>query len=301
VTRPHHSPQRELAGIACLLSAAACFAAMDTTVRWVSVSVPLLVALWFRYLFQAVFTTAFFWPQQRARLFRTQQSRLHLLRGLLLLATSGFAFFSLKYLPVGEFTAIVMMTPIVMTLYATHQLGERVSPLRWVLVLGGFAGVLVIVRPGHESFSWAWLLPLGAVAAYTWFQLLTSRMARSEDASTLHVYTGWVGTLCCTAILPWAWSPIARTQDWLWMAAIGALGTLGHFLLIMAHARASAAVLSPYLYLQIGFAMLGGWVAFAHVPDAWAFAGMLIIGLCGAAGVWLAFHEKPKSAPGAVQ
>lgn len=292
--QPHHP--RELAGIGFVVAAVACFATMDTLVGWISHFVPLLMALWFRYLFQAVATTAFFWPSQRARLFATEHLGLHVLRGLLLLAVSAFAFFSLKYVPVGEFTAIIMTVPLIITLYASTRMGQRVSWRRWALVLGGFAGVLIIVRPGHEAFTWAWLLPLGCVVTYTTFQLLTARMTRSEAPATLHVYTGWVGTLACTLMLPWVWTAIPDWHHWAWMAVIGALGTLGHFALILAYARAPAATLTPYLYVQIGFAMLGGWVATGHVPDAAAFAGMALIGLCGALAAWLAVHEKRHTA-----
>jgi drug/metabolite transporter (DMT)-like permease len=289
---PHHAARKELIGIALAIAAVTCFASMDTTVRWISTSIPLLMALWFRYMFQAVSTTVMFWPRRRATLFQTHHLGQHFLRGLVLLACSVFAFFSLKYLPVGEFTAIAMVTPIIITLFASHQFGEHVSPVRWALVMGGFAGVLIIVRPGHESFSWAWLLPIGVVVSNTWFQLLTSHMTRTEDPATMHTYTGWVGALCCTAILPWAWTDIARWQDWFWMAAVGALGTLGHFLLIQAYARAPASALTPYMYAQIAVAMLAGWLVFAHVPDGFGFTGMALIAVCGAAGAWLAVHER---------
>lgn len=288
----HPHSRRELAGIALTIAAVSCFAAMDTTVRWISATVPLLMALWFRYVFQAVVTTAMFWPQRRAHLFRTRHPGLQFLRGLLLLGCSGFAFFSLKFLPVGEFTAIVMITPIIITLWASRQFGEHVSGWRWTCVIGGFVGVLVIVRPGHEGFSWAWLLPLGVVVCNTWFQLLTSRMTHTEDPATLQAYTGWVGMLCCSILLPWTWEAIPRWQDWAWMAMVGALGTFGHFLLIQAYARAPASTLTPYMYVQIGVAMLGGWLVFSHVPDFSGFVGMALIGACGAASAWLAVRER---------
>jgi drug/metabolite transporter (DMT)-like permease len=289
-----HDSGNELKAIALAIAAVSFFAAMDSTVGWLSThaALPILMMLWFRYVVQAVASTAMFWPQRRMSLFVTRHPWLQLLRGLLLLACSGFAFLSLKHLPVGEFTAIIMMTPIIITLVASYQFKEHVSALRWVLVFGGFAGVLTIIRPGHESFSWAWLLPFIVMLSNTGFQLLTSRMTKDEDPATMHVYTGWVGTLCCTLVLPWAWTPIARWQDWLWMAAVGGLGTYGHFLLIHAYARAPASTLTPYMYSQIGVAMLAGWLLFAHVPDAYSLTGMALIALCGAAGAWLAVRER---------
>ena len=118
-----------LTGIALLVAALACFAVLDTTTKFVSLSVPLLMALWFRYAFQAIATTAAVLPRRGWSLLRTAHPKFQCLRGVLLLASSALAFFSLRYVPVGEFTAIVMITPLVLTLLAALTLGERVSAL----------------------------------------------------------------------------------------------------------------------------------------------------------------------------
>lgn len=134
----HHS----LAGIGFAVLASACFATLDTTTKSISASVSLLVALWFRYAFQAVVTTAIVWKGRGRKLFFTRHPRFQLARGLLLFVSSLLAFFSLKYMPVGEFTAIVLMAPLVITLLAAWTLKEHVSAKRWALVLGLGAGWL---------------------------------------------------------------------------------------------------------------------------------------------------------------
>lgn len=283
---------RVLAGIAFVIAAVACFAVLDTTTKWISASVPVLMALWFRYMFQAVLTAAVVLPARGIKVLRTAHPKFQVLRGVLLLASSALAFFSLKYLPVGEFTAIVMITPLVITLLAATSLGEKVSPTRWLLVAGGFAGTLVIIRPGSEAFEWTLLLPLGLVATQAWFQVLTSKLARTEDPVTMQLYTGWVGALLASLVLPWAWAPPATWHLWAGMVLMGAAGSVGHFLLILAYSRAPAATLTPYLYAQIGFAMLGGWLVFAHVPDGGSMLGMILIAICGAGGAWLTVIES---------
>lgn len=279
-----------LASVALVLAAVACFAILDTTTKYVSAGVPVLMALWFRYCFQAVASTAAVLPRGR-NLLRTRHPRFHVLRGVLLLLTSLFAFFSVQHMPVGEFTAIVMITPLAVTLLAITSLGERVSPLRWALVAGGFVGTLVIIRPQRDDFNWAMLLPLGLVACNAWFQVLTSKLARTEDPMTLHFYTGWVGTLLVSLALPFVWTPLDGWDLWAGLLLMGLMGTVGHFLLILAYARAPASTLTPYLYAQIGFAMLGGWVVFSHVPDGWSMVGIALIATCGAAGGWLTARE----------
>jgi len=104
-----------LGGIAYVVLAGACFATLDTTTQYVALSVPVLMALWARYLIQALLSTAFLLPLHGRALFRTAQPRLQLLRGLLLISITALVFFSLRFMPVGELTAIVMATPMVVT------------------------------------------------------------------------------------------------------------------------------------------------------------------------------------------
>jgi drug/metabolite transporter (DMT)-like permease len=289
--RPH-----ALAGIALVVGASACFAALDTTTKVVSAAVPLLMALWFRYLFQAVATTAAVMPLRGWRIWRTRHLAWQLVRGLLLLTSSFLAFLSLRYLPVGEFTAIVMIAPLAITLMAATLLNERVTPQRWVLVAGGFLGTLVIIRPGASQFGWTSLLPLALVVSNAWFQVLTSKLARTEDPMTMHLYTGWTGTLVASIAVPFVWTAVPNPWLWAGMAFMGLLGTVGHFALILAYYRAPAATLTPYLYSQIAFAMVGGLLVFSHVPDHLSLVGIVMIAVCGAAGAWLTVRERRAAA-----
>jgi len=281
-----------LAGVALAVSACACFGVLDTTTKFVSVSVPLLMALWFRYAFQAIATTIAVIPLRGTSVLRTLHPKFQCLRGVLLLTSSLLAFASLKYMPVGEFTAIVMITPLAITVLAATVLKERVSLMRWVLVAGGFAGTLVIIRPGGGAFHWASLLPLALVVTNAWFQVLTSKLARTEDPMTMHLYTGWVGTLIASLALPFVWTALPAWWLWACLCFMGLMGTVGHFFLILAYQRAPAATLTPYLYSQIAFATLGGWLVFSHMPDGLALVGMATIAVCGAAGAWLTVRES---------
>ena len=280
-----------LTGIALVVTAMACFASLDTTAKLVSMSVPLLMAIWFRYCIQAVVTTLAVVPRFGVAVLKTQHPRFQLLRGLLLLSSSFFAFGSLKYLPVADYTAICSLVPLIITLLSPRLLGEHVSRLRWVLVLVAFAGAMVIIRPGGANFIWPMLLPLGVVVSYSWFQLLTSHMVKTENPLTMHLYTGWVGTLVASLMLPFVW--INPTQTELGMLLLmGVLGTVGHYFLILAYTRSPASNLTPYLYAQIAFAMLGGWLVFSQVPDNWALAGIAVIAVCGVAGALLTNYES---------
>lgn len=284
--------ERILAGIGLVIVAVACFSTLDTATKVSTAAVPILMGVWFRYAFQAAATTLVLLPRYGTALLRTAHPRYQLLRGSLLLVSSTLAFFSLRYMPLAEFTSIVLIAPLVVTLLAATTLKEDVSPLRWVLVAGGFVGTLVILRPGGAVLGWAILLPIGLVITNAWFQVLTSKLARTEKPLTMHFYTGWVGTLIATIPLPFVWTSLPGWREWALLCLMGLMGTVGHFFLILAYQRAPASTLTPYLYAQIAFAMLGGWLVFAQVPDAVSLVGMALIAVCGAAGAWLTVRER---------
>jgi drug/metabolite transporter (DMT)-like permease len=284
--------ERILAGIGLVLLAVACFATLDTATKLSTAAVPILMGVWVRYIFQAMATTLVLLPRHGTALLRTRHPRYQLLRGALLLASSTLAFFSLRYMPLAEFTSIVLIAPLVITLLAATTLKEHVSPLRWALVAGGFAGTLVILRPGGEAFSWAMFLPIGLVLTNAWFQVLTSKLAQTENPLTMHFYTGWVGALLASFALPFVWTALPSWHWWALLCLMGFMGTVGHFILILAYQRAPASTLTPYLYAQIAFAMLGGWVMFSYVPDRISLIGMGLIAVCGAAGAWLTVRER---------
>ena len=274
-----------------IVLAALCFALLDTATKYATQLAPVLMLLWFRYAFQAVVTFALRFPVQKFRLLATPNPRFQALRGVLLLTTSACSFFGLQYLPVGEFTAMVMLSPLVATALAAWLLKNPVSQQRWLLMVAGLAGVLLVVRPGGQVFSWALLFPVLLVGAYAWFQVLTSRLSGEENPYTTHFYTGLVGALVMTPIAAFSWNTAAMLAHWPWFVMIGFLGTFGHLMLIRAYMRASAPVLTPFLYTQIGFATLAGWLVFDHAPDALAWLGIGVIAASGVGNALLSARE----------
>jgi drug/metabolite transporter (DMT)-like permease len=288
----NHPSANTLAGIGFVILSVACFAVLDTVAKNISASMSLMLALWFRYFIQALLSTVFFLPKRGMALFKTAHPRFQIARGMLLFVSSMCAFYGLKYLPVGEFTAIVSITPLVVTLVAAMSLAEKVRKLRWALVLIAFAGTMVIVRPGSQHFDWVLIFPLVLIVTNSGFQLLTRKMTSTEDPVTMNVLTGWVGTIMGALALPFVWELPTDWHIWLQLLIMGSFATVGHYLLIIAFSKAPATVLTPYFYIQIGFAMLGGWLMFDHVPDHWTLIGIGIVVLCGALGALLTVRES---------
>jgi drug/metabolite transporter (DMT)-like permease len=272
---------RSALGIGLGLAAVACFAALDTSSKYVGLMMPAAMMIFFRFLIQATTTTAWVVHGKGWSALKSRQPVVQLWRGLLLVTSSALAFTSLKFTPVAEFTAIISVTPLVITVAVARSHGERVSTLRWALVAGGFAGVLLIVQPNDDNFHWGSLLTLILVGTATGFQLLTSRLARTDDPAVTHLTTGWIGTVLGAAVLPFVWTPVSHGPTWAALLLIGVLGTVGHFLFIMAYKHTQAGQLQPFMYGQVVFAVLLGWMIFNQVPNTLAIAGMILVVLCG--------------------
>jgi drug/metabolite transporter (DMT)-like permease len=272
-------------GIALAVLATACFALLDATSQYVGAVVPVLMAIWLRFLVQTGTTLALLLPSQGKALFVTHAPGWQLLRGALMVASGTLAYITLQYLPVGEFTAILMLVPLVITLLAAWLLRERVSGMTWLLVAGGLTGALIVVRPKGSDLNPVMFLPLLLVVNNAFFTIVTSKMARTEDAGTTHFYTSLTGLVFGTLALPWSWAPMQEPMLWLLVSLIGVFGSLGHYLMIQGYHHAPASRITPYMYTHIAFATLAGWVFFGHVPDSWTVLGIGLIALCGALGV----------------
>ncbi len=279
-------------GIALVLAMSACFAVSDTLIKYLGAWLPVLLLLWARYAFQAV-SMALWLARSGWRGFATVHPRFQWMRGALLLATSGMSFFGLQRMPVAEFTALGMLTPVVVTMLAAWVLHEPVSRMRWALVCGGFIGAVIVIRPGSGAFGWAAVFPLLMALCYGCFQVLTSRLASLESPYTTHFYTGLSGALLVTPLLLLhAGDYLAAAQSVAWpklalVLAIGAAATAGHLCLIFAFGVAPMATLMPFIYVQIACALAVSWLVLRHVPDGWAWVGMGVIAACGALSAWL--------------
>ncbi len=299
---PGGAKPRPMLGVGLIIVMVVCFSALDTTAKYVGQTMPVLVGLFARYVLQALIMGTWLvvrTAREGSNLFRTAHPRFQILRGSLLLACSALLFFGIRYMPVAEFTSVGMLSPVLVTVLAVVVLHEHVSPVRAALVLGGFVGALMVVRPGSGLFGWVALVPLAMALIYAGFQLLTRKLSHLDHPLTTHFYTGLVGTLLVGAAVvlmqpaqSWHALQAAPPLTWALLVLVGCAGTAGHLFLILALGVAPMSVLMPFTYLQIAFASFTGWLVFRHVPDGWAFAGMAVVAACGAASVWLNLRES---------
>jgi drug/metabolite transporter (DMT)-like permease len=212
------------------------------------------------------------------------------------------AFISLRYMPLAEVTAIVMLSPVLVTAASRRMASGRTGPLRWLLVCGGFLGTLVIIRPGSGAFGPIVIVPLLGMLVVSAYSLLTGRLALLEQPSTTQFYSGVTGSVlsACAMMFGEIGSPgslpASISPHVALLLLIGACSTLGHLLLAMAFRRSDPASLMPFTYAQIGFAAILSWAIFHHAPDFWAWVGMGAIAACGAITAWINMRPKREAA-----
>ena len=188
---------------------------------------------------------------------------------------------SLLYIPIGELTAVVFLSPMLVTWFAGKILKEKIKHGQWVAVICGLIGVMVIVRPGSALFTPATLLPLCGAVSMAIFQLLTRRILLTDHIVSTNFITG----LFCTVVMSffvWHFWITPSFFDFMLMLIGGSVATVGHLLLTYAFRHGSVVTLAPFNYAQIVFASLVSFLFFDHVPDDLTLIGMLIIILSGA-------------------
>jgi len=268
-----------LRGVLYLLGGLLLFACMDTTVKYLtaSYSVPLIFAV--RYGVNLLLITAVFAPRQGRHLIETKRTGLVLLRGACLACVSLAVGFALQRMPVAETTAITYVAPLIIVIAAGPLLGERVG---WTAALLGFAGVMLIVRPGSGLEPFGVACALAAAIVNAGYQLLSRLLAATERTRALLFYTALIGTLAFGASVPWFLGDRAPTAvELLLFLIVGTCGTVGHWFLTAAYSHADASLLAPMTYLQLLWAGLLGWLVFDHVPDGISLLGMAIVATSG--------------------
>jgi len=281
-------PQRVLYGMLLISIAVILFAVMDTISKYLTRDYPVTNVLWARYLFHTLLVIAVIAPRHGTVLVRTNRLGLQMVRGSMLAGASLLFVTAIKYMPLAEATAIQFISPLLVTLLAVIFLKEKVDLSRWLAILAGFSGVLIIIRPGSGIFTWASLLPLGTAILFASYQVLTRHFAGRESPYTLIFYPGIVGMLLLSPTLPFAWTAPQSLSHLTLLAIAGIIGGSSHLILIRAYELAPASRLAPFSYTQLIWVTLAGYVVFGNFPDALSLAGIAIL---MASGTYIATRQ----------
>jgi drug/metabolite transporter (DMT)-like permease len=283
------APGRRLAGIALMCGALICFACLDASAKWAGRSVDPLVTTWARYAFSVVLVSIVLNPITTPGLTRTRRPLLQIGRSLLLLISTALNFLALQHLQLTQTVSIQFAAPLIIALMAGPLLGERMGPRRLAAVVVGFLGVLVVTRPGFGGVHPAALYSVAGAVCYALYNISTRFLAAHDSSATTLFYSGLAGVVVMTPILPFVWTTPPDALTWVLLAATGLFGAVGHWLLILAHARAPAGVLAPFIYSQLLWMLAAGYLIFGDVPDRWTLAGAAIV---IASGLYLLYRER---------
>ena len=271
------SARNRLTGIGLVSLTYLCFALLDGSAKWLVQSVPVLVVVWLRFVSHSVLAAALLLPIRGAALVRTRHLRWHLLRGLMFCAMTGINFWALQYLLLTVTASIAFLVPILIALMSAPLLGERIEARRWAAILAGFAGVLVIVRPGSDAFHPAMLLSLGNAVIYAAFNLMTRKLAAYDSPETIQFLPAVVASVILAPFALAAWESPQGWGEWTVLFLTGVFGGVGHYLLAIAHRYAPASTLAPFMYQQILYMALFGYLVFGSVPDAAVWIGAAVV------------------------
>ncbi len=273
-----------------MLLATLMFVSVNAIVKWLSDSLATPQILFARYAFQLLLL-AMLMRGGFARALSTRRFGLQFLRGVLMMGTLGLSFAAIRYIPLADASAVMFLVPVMITALSPSLLGEHVGARRWLGVAVGFAGALVILRPGLGLVHWAIFLALSSAVCQTFYQMATRALSRTDSTATTLVHTTIVGTALTACAAPFFWTP-PDALGWLLLASIGILGTVAHFAVIRAFTAAEASVVAPFSYSNLLWAVLFGMALFGDVPDAWILAGAALIAAAGLSIIHAERREK---------
>jgi drug/metabolite transporter (DMT)-like permease len=272
-------------GACVMLCALAMLPGMDATAKHLSQTLPTTEVVWARFLFYVIAIAPVALTKYGAAAFRPQRPLLQIVRGLLF-AGSAYAFFlSIARQPMADTMAVFFIYPLVILICSAAFLGERIGPLRWVMVALGFGGALLVIRPSLSGISAGDVFAILSGLGYAFGLMATRRLAAHDPGLVTGVISALVGVVLYSVAMPFLW--LAPTPiDWLWMALLGAIAALGHYLLIAAHRLATAAQLAPYGYAEIVSTIFFGLVVFGDWPKPIVWLGILVIVASGVVVTW---------------
>ncbi|MEX0347216.1 MAG: DMT family transporter [Rhizobiaceae bacterium] len=300
-------------GIVCIIGAVWTFSSQDAGIKWLSGDYPLHEITFIRSVIALIITLAIIIPLEGGfENLKTERIGLHLLRGMTVVAANMAFFTGLASLPLAEATAIIFVSPLFITIFSVLLLSEKVGARRWAAVLVGLAGVMIVMKPGGNTFHYAAILPLIAAICYALLQIMTRKLGFTDKASTMAFYihltffafSGLVGLLLGDGRLAgsdsanlefltraWIWP---ETQDILIIGGIGILAALGGYLISQGYRLCPANIGAPFEYAALPMGIAWSIILWGHWPDGWSWIGIALI---AGAGLYVFYRETMSGRP----
>ncbi|HTV68402.1 MAG TPA: DMT family transporter [Rhizobiaceae bacterium] len=298
---PHNTDTATpLAAILLIIGAGFFFACLDTGAKYLVLSgMSALFVAWVRFATHLVLVLLLFRGWDNRAMYTAKNLPAQVLRGVFLVATTAFNFMALRTLQLAETMSFFFFAPMVITALAGPLLGEWAGWRRWLAVIAGFAGVLVITRPGVSAFELGHVYALVSMLSYVFYVIMTRQMGVRETAESMIFYSALAPTILMAPVALYTASLPVEPWHWAILLSLGFFGGFGHWLIIRAYKLATTSALAPYPYLQMVWMIVSGYVIFDQFPDNWTLAGAAII---VASGLYIVRREhllrlKSRSAP----
>ncbi|MCE7030586.1 DMT family transporter [Jiella sp. CBK1P-4] len=278
-------PHGNAVGIALMCAGVACLSVNDALAKLLTERYSPLQILFLRNVIAFPFALAIAWRIGGPAALRSHRPLAHLLRGILWIGATVLFFTSIMHLGLAEATALIFVAPLFITAISAAFLGETVGRYRWLAVLAGFSGVVIVVRPGTAAFQLVSLLPVATAFVYALLMLGARWVDPRESVWTLLLYLTGAGALLSAVIVPFAWRPVAAEDLWAFVA-IALFGTAGMTMMTQAFRLAPAVVVAPLDYTALLWATALGWLVWHERPDLATLFGAAIIIASGVVTIW---------------
>ena len=280
-------------GVLYMLASIGLISLVDTICKFYTDELHAVMLVWGYFVAITVFVGGYFAARRQFDLLRSAQPLLQIARAGFLVSSIACLFVSLTYLPIAEATVIGFTGPLFITALSVPFLGERVGWHRWLAVVVGLAGVLVMVRPGGAVWHWSASIALFGAMTFACFQLVTRRLASRDRHATTLLYTSIGGTAWASLMVPFFWTMPAPAHMVMFLI-IGAMGAAAHLCMLQAFARAEASLLAPFNYSKLIWVVILGYLVFGDLPGLDTLIGSAII---IAAGLYVLYRESRPPAP----
>ncbi|GAB4356617.1 MAG: DMT family transporter [Oricola sp.] len=284
--------RQALTGIALMCAGVACLCVNDAIAKTLTAGYQPLQILFIRNLVALPIAALIAWKAGGVAALRSHRPAMHLVRGAIWVGAATLFFTGLSRLGLAEATVLVFAAPVFITALSALVLKETVGWRRWAAVLAGFAGVLIVVRPGSATFQPASLFPVATAFLYAWLMISARWVDSRESVWTVMLYLTAAGGLLSAFAAPFAWTPVRAGDLWLF-AGIALFGTAGITMMTQAFRFAPAAVVAPLDYTALIWATLMGWLFWDEIPDLLTYAGAAVI---IASGVFIVWRESRANA-----
>jgi drug/metabolite transporter (DMT)-like permease len=278
-----------LRAIILMCAGVSTFPFMSAAMKLLSPNYPAVQITWARFTGHLIIMLLVFLPRYRWGLLKTRQPLVQTGRSFLMLMSNLVFVMAIASVPLATASAIGFTAPLLVTALAVPLLHEHVGWRRWSAVLVGFAGALLVIKPGSGLVDPAVLLVLLSALGYALYQIATRWVSRHDNAATGIVFAALVGSLATSLAMPFVFVMPRTLTDLLLFCSLGLIGGVGHYLVIHAFQSGRAAVLAPFGYVELLGSTVLGYLIFGNFPDlqTWLGAGVIVL-----SGAYIALRER---------